>query len=261
MQRSFAGTLLLALAVTALAACGSVAQAGDTSDTISIKFAADEPAGSFISKLLPSDNAGVPPYNSANWNNAGGQTDGTYSDPALNSLVRNTNGVATTTDASVTWSCNNTWTSRGRGENNDNFTFRGPDFWLMNGYLDSSDQGGGTFIDINITLMGTAAADMATGYSVVIYTLGGVPNRPAAYYVNDPTMANPKYVVPGGDMGQFNSGYHQAIGDDPDLGTSGSDHDFGNYVVFTGLSGDVAIHAEPQTFRAVINGVQIIKNP
>jgi hypothetical protein len=127
----------------------------------------------------------------------------------------------------------------------------------MSGYLDSSDIGGGNFIDISITGLD---ADMAAGYSVVIYAQGGVPNRPAAYFVNDPNQLNPKYVVPSGDKGQFNGAYQQAIGDDPDFGTSGSDHDFGNYVVFTGLKGDVTIHAEPRDFRAAINAVQVVKN-
>jgi hypothetical protein len=263
MKKRLLSAVIAGFAIAALLAAAPIAQAGDTSDTISVKFGADDPSASWINALLPTDHAGVPPYTSANWNNAGGQNDFTYADPAktlgtpnvvpLGPLVRDANGVASTSNATISWSSNNTWSSRDKGENNNNFPFHGPDFWLMSGYLDTSDLGGGKFIDIEITGLD---ADMAAGYSVVIYTMGGVPNRPAAYFVNDPTQAHPKYVVPSGDQGQFNGAYQQATGDDPAFGAN----DFGNYVVFTGLHGDVSIQGEPRNFRAAINAIQIVKN-
>jgi hypothetical protein len=117
--------LVAAFAMVTLLAAAPIARAGDTSDTISIKFGADDPNASWINSLLPTDHAGVPPYTSANWNNAGGQYDFTYADPTktlgtpnvvpLGPLVRDTNGVASTSNATISWSSNNTWSSRDKG--------------------------------------------------------------------------------------------------------------------------------------------------
>jgi hypothetical protein len=277
LKNRFVSIWIGGIGILAMLAAVSIAQAGVNSDTISIKFGAEQPNNSWLDALNPTDQAGAPNYVSANWNNAGGQSDSSITDTTMTfgsanktesfgtpnvvplmPLVRDTNGVSKTSNATISWSSAGTWSSRGTGENNDTFPLHSPDFILVTGYLDTGDINSGNFTDITITGLD---ADMAAGYSVVIYTQGGVPNRPAAYFVNDPNMQKPKYVVPTGDKGQFNGAYHEAIGDDPDFGTSGSDHDFGNYVVFTGLTGDVAIHAEPRTFRAVVNAIQIVKNP
>jgi hypothetical protein len=107
-------------------------------------------------------------------------------------------------------------------------------------------------------------ADVAAGYSVVIYTLSPVTRRPGAYFVNDPAMAKPRFVVVGGNTYYKHPyggpKYVQALGTDPDLGQTGSTDDFGNYVVFTGLIGDVTINTMPMNFRVVINAIQIVKN-
>lgn len=257
MQRFLGWTLVLAMTFTGLAAWGSPARASVTGDTISIAFARDEPSGSPGCMLASTDTAGAPPFASANWNNTVGGAD------MLPSLVRDTNGVAATTSATVTWDSIGTWSTESfppaRSEFNNAFT--GADETLMTGYLDTTDLNGGGLTTITVTGL---PADMAAGYSVVIYTLGGVVNRPAAYFVNDDAMAKPKFVVPGGNTTYkhpYNGIYVQALGDDPDFGATGSTNDFGNYVVFTGLTGDATIMAQPQTFRAVINAVQIVKNP
>src|SRR5207245_11097077 len=109
-------------------------------------------------------------------------------------------------------------------------------------------------------------ADIAAGYSVVIYTFGGVTNRPALYLANG---NGPLYVKPGGPGGiasfykassqspRLVGDFVQAIGDDAANGPNS----YGNYIVFTGLSGDLDIQALPNTFRAAVNAIQIVKNP
>jgi hypothetical protein len=180
-------------------------------------------------------------------------------------LTRDTNGVASTTSASLAWSSNNTWCTEGRGGFYNVFT--GADETLMIGYLDSADsngQGGpgGTWPSIQVTNL---PADMAAGYSVIIYTLSPAVGRNGDYFVNDPAQANPKHVVVSGvETYRHPHGgpnYVPAIGDDPDFGTSGSTNDYGNCVIFTGLKGDLDIETMPQTFRVVINAIQIVKNP
>jgi hypothetical protein len=257
MQQFLGWTLAFGITLTGSAMCVSDAKASVNGDTISIAFARDEPPGSPGCMLASTDAAGAAPFTTANWNNTMGAAD------TLPALVRDTNGVAAITTASVTWTCIGTWSTESfppaRSEFNNSFT--GADESLMTGYLDTTDLAGGGLTTIMITGL---PADMAAGYSVVIYTLGGVVNRPAAYFVNDAAMAKPKFVVPGGNTTYkhpYNGMYVQALGDDPDFGATGSTNDFGNYVVFTGMTGDATIMAQPQTFRAVINAVQIVKNP
>src|SRR5690349_25069000 len=88
MENRLACRLLLTMAVTAAALCGSVAQASVNGDTISIAFGRDEPSGTPGCMLDPTDVAGAPGYASANWNNTVGGAN------TLAGLVRDTNGVA-----------------------------------------------------------------------------------------------------------------------------------------------------------------------
>src|SRR5262249_47937063 len=101
-------------------------QAGESTDSISIKFGANEPAPGG-SALAPTAVAGLPGFESANWNNASGASS------SLTNLVRDTFGSASTTNASVIWSATNTWSSGG-------FNFTGNDKTLMNGYLDQNTE-------------------------------------------------------------------------------------------------------------------------
>src|SRR5262245_40834016 len=53
--------------------------------------------------------------------------------------------------------------------------------------------------------------------------LGGGRNRPAEFFVIDPAKANPKYIIPGGNNHSYTGpNYVQAIGDDAQLGATGS---------------------------------------
>ncbi len=70
--------------------------------------------------LAPTDVAGAPPFPQANWNNAAGAS-GT-----LMNLVEDNGGTAVATSAQVDWTCPNTWSSTGQGEDNNGFP-PGPD--------------------------------------------------------------------------------------------------------------------------------------
>jgi hypothetical protein len=253
MQKVLGCTLLLAMPLAALAVLSpAVARASVNGDTISIAFARDEPPGTLGCALAPTDVAGAPNFQSANWvnemTNMGSDTN----------LTRDTNGVASTTTASVTWTADNTWSTDGtRGEFSDAFAV-GPDETLMNGYLDAGNGAVQGFTEIQVT---NIPADMAAGYSVVVYTLGGVTNRPAMYSAN---AGAPLFAVPGGPGGATSyykhamlGNYVQIVGDDPNNGAD----DYGNYIVIPGLSGDLDLIAMPNTFRAAVNAIQIVKNP
>jgi hypothetical protein len=251
MRRSF-GSVVLVAAVAALMMCPS-AQASKNGSSISIAFARDEPAGQGCA-LDPATVVGAPGYESGNWVNEmlNKGTDST-------GVTRDDKGVAATTGATVTWSSNNTWASMGRGENNNNLDGGfGPNFDLMTGYLDSSNRHDGNFDVVTITNL---PADIAVGYSVVLYTLGGVRGRFALYTVNGSGGGGGTLSLsPGGDDNGVdnmpkNDDYYQALGD-PTFG----DASYGNYAVFTGLSGDLSIKGTPVNFRAALNAVQIIKN-
>jgi hypothetical protein len=248
MQSSLGWTLLLATVVTSVAVGASVAQAGDNSDTISIQFGADEPSGSGTATLNPTDKAGV--VKSANWNSAQKKAG------VLSALTRDTNGVAATTGASALWECTNTWSSTGRGEENNKFDPSTGDYALMTGYLDqNTSTPSPTFVQIR-----DIPTDLASGtYDVYVYALGGVPNRGGEYTCNN---VGPLFLVASGDTGQFNSSFKQAAGTDPNYGPD----DFGNYIVFQGQTGPVITITATNFLgggapRAVINGVQIVKNP
>lgn len=105
--------------------------------------------------------------------------------------------------------------------------------------------------------------DIATGtYDVYLYALNGSPGESAGEYTVN--AAGPKFVVAAGDTGQFSGpDFVEATGDDPSYGST----DFGNYVVFRGQTGGVVtitatnISGLPGKDRAVLNAVQIVKNP
>ena len=256
MRRFFGWTVLVATAVTAVAVCSADVRASVTGDTISIAFARDEPAGTPGCALAPTDVAGLNP--SANWVNEVGNIGSDAN------LTRDTNGVAKATSASLTWSSNNTWATEARGDNFFNL-FLGADETLMMGYLDSADNNGTSGVTWPSIQVTNLPADMAAGYSVIIYTLSPAVGRNGDYFVNDPGQANPKHVLVGGNTYYRHPyggpNYVAAIGDDPDPVNSGLTNDFGNCVIFTGLKGDLDIETMPRDLRVVINAIQIVKNP
>jgi hypothetical protein len=238
MAKQFLATVFWAAAALGVVAFASSAQAGPMTQTIGIKFGADEPSGSFGSMLLSTDMAGVLGVRTAHWNNLFGAT-GTVG-PGV--LVRDDFGIATTTGTSVTWSSSNTWASIGRGENNNNFPAGSADFKLMQGYLDNNP-GMATTITIN-----NLPPDFAK-FDVYLYFLGGVAGRFGDYTVNGIT----DFMIHSGGLGTGTNGpaYVQAIGD----------NSTGNFLLFQGLSGStisITVSTDPVGFRSPINAVEIV---
>lgn len=250
MKQRLQSSLLVGMALAAMVVTPT-AEAGVNTDTISIHFGADEPTQVTGSMLDPTDVVGVPAVASANWNNVA--TKGGVSA----SLIRDANGVATTTGAIVLWEATNTWASTGKGEENNHFT--DANATLMTGYLDqNTSTPSPIFVQVR-----NLPDDIATGtYDVYLYALNGSPGESAGEYTVN--AAGPKFVVAAGDTGQFSGpDFVEATGDDPSYGST----DFGNYVVFRGQTGGVVtitatnISGLPGKDRAVLNAVQIVKNP
>jgi hypothetical protein len=160
---------------------------------IGIHFGADDPppAGS---ALAPTDVAGVVPQR--HWNNLNGPRGGALG------LVADLNGAAVSTTVSVEWRGPNTWSSTGRGEENNGFA-PGGDRLLMTGYLDT-DNGAGV---ATVAVSGLDPAMANAGYDVLVYIVGGVGGRGGAYSIGGVTKygtaaANPSAHVedPGVDL-------------------------------------------------------------
>jgi hypothetical protein len=271
MKKRSASLVMIGLAAIALLAAVPMAHAGQgNTDTISIHFGADEPTQAGGSMLALTDVTGVVP--SANWNNT------TTNAGLATGLLEDVNGVATASSAQVIWYASNTWASTGKGEENDNF--KGADHTLMSGYLDMEvGQPAVTFIQIS-----NLPASFSGTYDVYIYALAGVAGRGGIYEVNGNqnrgvgSQGNYQYFVTSGtkDPTKNNQGLYsgpdfvQAVGDDKTFGADGvNQDDFGNYMVFFGVTGPtVSITAVSLampnvagfdgTPRAPLNGVQIV---
>jgi hypothetical protein len=188
---------------------------------VAVHFAADEPPG-VRSDVLGA--AGV--LGTVNWSNldllSGGPSDATVDD----------DGVADVTGVTVTWTSNNTWSSTGRGEEN-NTAPAGDDRNLMSGYLDTSD--------VSVTTVTVEGLDSITtnAYSVYVYVNGGVTNRGGDYTIGADTQS----LI---DTAAFDGNYVQGE----------------NYLLFEGVSGaSFMLTATPTTtalFRAPINGIEIV---
>jgi hypothetical protein len=139
---------------------GAVLAAGDK---IGINFGADEPAGN---GSVVEGAAGV--TGTSVWNNLEGAS-------GEAGLVADVNGSSVATGVKVSWSSPNTWSSQGRGEEN-NSAPEGNDRNLMTGYIDTN----GTDPN-NVTVTGLPG-DMA--YDVVVYMKGGGVGRGGAYTVS-----------------------------------------------------------------------------
>ncbi|HLJ93089.1 MAG TPA: PEP-CTERM sorting domain-containing protein [Gemmataceae bacterium] len=191
-------------------------------DEIGINFTGGNNAGAPTS-LLATDIAGVVPQ--ANWNNANG------TGATLNGLL-NQNGVATT--ASVTWHADGTWGS-GTGTASGNAK-------LYNGYLDSTGTSPTT-----VTVSGLAAAGLAGSYDVYVYFTGdgagSNPPRSGNYTIGSITQLALDTI---GFKGTF-------------VQATPADANGGNYLVFSGLSGDsFTLSANPVNFRSPVNGIEIV---
>jgi hypothetical protein len=267
--------VITAVAVLAVLAAVPVVHAGMNSDSISIHFGADQPTEVNGSMLAPSDVAGV--IASANWNNTTGNT-GTAT-----GLMEDKNGVATTSTAQVFWQATNTWSSTGKGEEGNNFT--GANKTLMTGYLDM-DTAYPSFIYIQVSNL---PATFSGTYDLYIYGMGSYPGKggeytvigamPSIQWMVGGGLGDPSKPGPGGSppfQGQYSGpDFVQALGTDSTFGVNGNTNDFGNYLLFSGLTGStvtiIAINlpmpGEAQgniqpgynpNPRAPINGIQLV---
>ena len=209
-----------AAVVAAMLALGSVATAGPEGLSIAINFGADEPDGA---RSDVTGAAGV--LGTTNWNNLD-LLDGT--DVSVNgddggSVV---GGVAT-----VTWVSNNTWSSTGRGNEENNTAPDGGDRNLMTGYLDTNADDPAI-----VTVSGLDGE-----YSVYVYMNGGVLGRGGDYAIEG--HGDPIAVV---DTEPFDGTYVEGE----------------NYVVFNGVTGaSFTLTATPTTGgtrRAPINAIEVV---
>jgi hypothetical protein len=226
--------LAVLVGVVALAVASAV-QAAPGTASIGINFASDEPngAGSAVTGA-----AGV--LNTVVWNNL------TTANGTQNNLNADNLGVSAPTAASVTWSSPNTWSSRGRGEEN-NTAPAGNSNNLMTGYLDTQGEGGQ---GVSIAVSGLPI--VSPTYDVYVYIQGGVNGRGGNYTIGGTTK---EHTVNVAFTGQF-------VEDTIDPGTTPGS----NYLVFHGLTGTsftltsaatVAASTDP-TQRAGVNAIEIV---
>lgn len=273
-MKRLVSTLIAGVSVLAVLAA-PVAQAGTNSDSISIHFAADEPTEVAGSMLATTDVTGVIP--SASWNNT------TTNTGTATNLLEDVNGVATQSSAQVFWHATNTWASTGKGEEGNNFA--GADRTLMTGYLDMST----AYPSFTYIQVSNLPPSFSGTYDLYIYAMGSYPGKGGEYSVIGATppiewivgggLGDPSKPGPGGSppfQGQYSGpDFVQAIGDDSTFGANGNTDDFGNYLVFPGLSGptvtiiatNLPMPGEVQGSilpgynpnpRAPINGIQLV---
>ncbi len=209
MARALASALVL----------GSVSAAGAAN--LAINFGADEPPGVGSTVDGP---AGI--YGTAVWNNTTG---------AAGIAAGLLDGDGTATAASVEWSSPNTWSSTGRGEENNTAPV-GEDRDLMTGYLDST-----AALTPTVSVAVSGLSGLFTDYNVIVYIKGGIVGRGGDYTIGDQTQAHL-------DIGPFTGTF-----------VEGAE---GDYLVFPGISGDsFTLTSTGVNFRAPINGIEIAPVP
>jgi hypothetical protein len=206
--------------------------------SVGLNFGADDNAAPL--GLAAADVAGALPQ--ANWNNLNGAAGNS------STIVADASGSAVPTTISVTWTSPNTWSSTGRGEENNGFP-AGADRTLMTGYIDTGDTAASA---ATVTISGIPAEFSSGGYDVLVYGLGGVAGRGGAYTIGGETKFG---------TSPANPAVHS---EDAGVGVT----DTGTYVRFRGQFGSsftLVASADPAlgagvNFRAPINGIQIVKN-
>lgn len=218
--------------------------------SIGLNFGADEPNGAGTATLSATDKAGAPGVAQSNWNNLT-----TLSGSETGTIVANAGGSSAATSVQVDWTSNNTWSSTGRGEENNQFT--GPDLALMTGYLDT-----GNATTTSVTISGLPSDLTGGGYDVYVYALGGVAGgRAGGYRILD---AGTKAVLK--DYVRGTSSDNPADYVQVPASVAGGGPGLGNYLLFTGLSASsIIIEATTEsgqagggTPRAPINAIQLV---
>lgn len=203
--------------------------------------------------------AGVSAYEQLNWNNLGRWGNAT----ALN------DGLGAATGINVTWDSPNTWNT-GVGTSTSNNK-------LMTGYLDAIGQpnipgspysgwNNANKPDAYVTGLGAWLANQGmSSYSVLIYTDGDTTEgRIGEYWLQNASGSDFGALTLGDDLtshvfakdsANFSGSFIQV----PDAANSVGNAADGNYILFSGLTADsFLLRTEEQTFRAQINGFQII---
>lgn len=202
--------------------------------SISLNFEGADSSAATANLLAPGDIAGVVP--AANWNNASG-TSGSSGN------LNDDSGAATTMD--VSWTAQGTWSWERSGDPvpaNANGV-------MFNGYLDTTGNDGSH--TISVTNVPYAR------YDVIVY-IDGENNgsaRPARVNVNPGASGdNPALNVFTAETANWNNTFVQAVA------TTAPGTTAANYARFTGLtSTNFDIYAEAETFRAAINGFQVVE--
>jgi hypothetical protein len=184
---------------------------------VAINFAADEPAGN------RSDVTGAAgALGTVNWNNVDGAAG------SASNLVADVNGSAAASSVSVEWSSPNTWSSAGRGEENNTGT--GNDGNLMTGYIDTNATDPNSVVVSGLPESGS--------YDVVVYMKGGVIGRGGDYAIGDQVIAHL-------DTAAFDGNF-----------VHGSE---GDYIVFQNVSGSsFTLTGTPTNVRAPINAIEVV---
>lgn len=151
---------------------------------IGVAFARSEPNG-VGSWMGPTEIAGLNQVAQGNWNNVDGANTDTTGAISLKAEV---GGAAQNSSATIEWTCPNTWSSTGRGEENNALT--GSDRQLLVGYLDT-----GNATTTKVTVKALPSQLTSAGYDVVVYALGGVSGRGGGYRLTDINGTEIKPVV------------------------------------------------------------------
>jgi hypothetical protein len=163
--------------------------------------------------------------NTPNWNNLANAS-------GSQANLIDDSGAATT--ASVDWTSNNTWRSGGRNLGS------GGHAQLMSGYLDYLDSTP-THTPPVITVSGLDAALGAPSYQVYVYVQGdSSDSRSGEWSVNGT-------FLPLTDDQPFSAANEYVVGE--------------NYLLFSGVTGDQIVVSSMASFRAPINGVEIVGVP
>lgn len=196
-------------------------------NSIGINFASDEPAGN---GSAVDGEAGV--IGTSVWNNLVGGSG------ASDFLIADVDGSAGLTGVKVTWSSPNTWSSQGRGEEN-NSAPEGNDRNLMTGYIDTN----GT--DPNQVIVTGLPSDLS--YDVVVYMKGGVVGRGGDYTVKG-SLANglvARWNFDNEDFSDSVGSYNgEGMGTDPIAFGDGPTAEFGKALTLDGIDQFVEITSD-----------------
>lgn len=218
----------LIASVVGLTAASSV-HAAVAGTSISVNFGSDQSN----SALAPNEITGVVP--TANWNNTVGPN-GT-----LGGLVRDVNGVASPTGASVTWSSSGLWSTD--QESNTSQFINPSDEKLMAGYLDAFS---GAPAGVNFSGLPNGR------YNVLVYSLTAVDGRDSGNIVINGVQQKATSLISNSFVLASGPGGTDNVGGTP-----------GNYLLFPNVNvtdGTLNIFEPALTFRTAINGVELVQS-